>query len=109
VGAELWVFVVVGAGVLLVGLVVFVVPVLRAERRPAASAPPAPVATTRTGSLLRGFGYLYEAPEFARRTRSVGHRLQRAFDRIEAVDPNAAPRRIGLALLQGFDQERDLG
>jgi hypothetical protein len=99
---NLGLFVGLAAAVLLVALVMFFVPVIRggwsrlssATSRPTAS-PPA-----RPNPLVKGFGYLYVTPRFAPHRHTVEDRLQRAFARIDAVDPDAAPRRIGLALLQ---------
>lgn len=53
-----------------------------------------------SGSLARGFSYLHVSPRSASRRPGVQQRLQSAFARIDAVDPHAAPRRIGEALMQ---------
>lgn len=100
-----WVMVVLAAVLVLVALVVFVLPLVRGDGTPApgsgapgagvrGSGPPNP-----SGSLARGFGYLYVAPT-AHRRGGVHERLARAFARVDAVDPHAAPRRIGEALVE---------
>ena len=48
---------------------------------------------------MRGFGYMYGPSQFSRRMDTVGGRFDRALERIATVDPYAAPRRIGLALM----------
>lgn len=96
-----WVLVVLAAVLVLVALLVFLVPLARADRdggsgaRPAGNRPP-----SSSGSLARGFSYLYVSPRSAPRRGGVHERLARAFARIDAVDPHAAPRRIGEALVQ---------
>ncbi len=51
-------------------------------------------------SLARGFSYLHVSPRSSARRAGVQHRLERAYRRVDTVDPYAAPRRIGEALLQ---------
>ena len=92
-----WIMVVLAAALVVVALVVFVVPL---GRRPAGATQPARGATapSSSGALARGFSYLHvSAPA---RRGGVHERLARAFARIDAVDPHAAPRRIGEALVQ---------
>lgn len=103
---NLWLFVILAAGVLLVAMLVFFVPVIRSgwsrlspsrgTSSPSSSAP----TSAPPSPLVRGFGYLYATPRFTRYRRSVQERLDRAFQRIDAIDPESAPRRIGLAMLQ---------
>jgi hypothetical protein len=96
--------VVLAAVLVLVALVVFLMPLARTG--PAASARRAPGAGPATrpgspsGSLARGFGYLYLSPGPRVRRGGVHERLARAFARVDAVDPHEAPRRIGEALAQ---------
>ena len=119
---NLWLFVVLAAAVLLVALMVFFVPVIRGgwtrlssaqtsraqtsraatsgTRTAAARTAPDATPAARPNPLVRGFGYLYVTPRFTRYRHSLEDRMQRAFQRIDAVDPDAAPRRIGLAMLQ---------
>lgn len=122
---NLWLFVVLAAAVLLVALMVFFVPVIRsgldrlssARTSPARSSSaqtssaqtssaqtpsngPDPTPAARPNPLVRGFGYLCVTPRFTRYRHSLEDRLQQAFRRIDAVDPDVAPRRIGLAMLQ---------
>jgi hypothetical protein len=50
-----------------------------------------------------GATYLFPPLDFTRSRGSVQRRLERAIQRVDVVDPYAAPRRIGSALLQaGF-------
>ena len=56
-----------------------------------------------TGSLLKGFGYLYAPLKYPRVHYSVGGRLEHAIARIDAVDPSVAPQRVGQALQQMVD------
>jgi hypothetical protein len=57
-------------------------------------------ADSPAGHLIVGFSYLYPRIDFARSRGSLQRRMQRAMRRIDSVDPYAAPRRIGSALLQ---------
>jgi hypothetical protein len=68
-------------------------------RRPTRSRFSIPFASP-AGSLLKGFSYLYAPLSYPRVHYSVGGRLEHAIARIDAVDPSAAPQRIGLALQQ---------
>jgi len=98
-GGAAWIMVVLAAALIVVALVVFVAPLGR--RPPVAGAPPArgAAAPSSSGALARGFSYLHvSAPA---RRGGVHERFARAFARIDAVDPHAAPRRIGEALAQG--------
>lgn len=53
--------------------------------------------------LIMGAAYLFPPLDFTRSRGSVQRRLERAIQRVDVVDPYAAPRRIGSALLQaGF-------
>jgi len=90
---------VLAAVLIVVALVVFVVPLGRGDgaSRRGAGAGGAPSAT---GSLARGFSYLHVSSRAPVRRGGVQQRLDRAFARIDAVDPHAAPRRIGEALVQ---------
>jgi hypothetical protein len=106
VDSAAWVMVVLAAVLVLVALVVFVLPLVRGDTSPAPSSG-APGAGVRgsgppnpSGSLARGFGYLYVSPATHARRGGVHERLARAFARVDAVDPHAAPRRIGEALVE---------
>jgi hypothetical protein len=55
------------------------------------------------GSLIKGFSYLYAPLRYQRIHHSVGGRLGYAIARIDAVDPSAAPQRVGQALQQMVD------
>ena len=95
-----WVFVGAAAVATLVALLVFLVPLARGSNpAPAARRADAPPSSP-VGSLARGFSYLHVSPRTSVRRAGVHDRLQRAFGRIDAVDPHEAPRRIGEALLQ---------
>jgi hypothetical protein len=50
--------------------------------------------------LLKGVGYLFGSRRTFRRSDGVTGRFERAVGRIDQVDPFAAPRRIGLAMVQ---------
>ena len=56
-----------------------------------------------TGSLIKGFSYLYAPLRYQRIHHSVGSRLEYAIARIDAVDPSVAPERVGQALQQMVD------
>lgn len=98
-GSATWVLVVLAAALIVVALLVFVVPLGRggapgeSGRRAGTGAEP-----SATGSLARGFGYLHVSSRAPVRRGGVQQRLARAYARIDAVDPHAAPRRIGEAL-----------
>jgi hypothetical protein len=104
VDGAVWVLLVLAAVLVLVALVVFVSPLARSSSAPAADRSgtdaPASRPTSPSGSLARGFGYLSLSPRQQTRRGGVHERLARAFARIDAVDPHAAPRRIGEALVQ---------
>lgn len=99
-GGAAWVMVVLASVLIVVALVVFVAPLGRGNgpsagtrSRPAAGGP-------SSEALARGFGYLHMPSRSSVRRGGVHERLARAFARIDAVDPHAAPRRIGEALVQ---------
>lgn len=71
------------------------------SNRPAPERHPTPGRSSPAGPLLRGFGYLAAPLGASRRQLGVAHRLTRAFDRISLVDPYAASRRVGMAMMQG--------
>jgi hypothetical protein len=100
VGGAAWVMVVLASALIVVALVVFVAPLRRgsgpsvsARNRPAAGGP-------SSEALARGFSYMHVPSRLSARRGGVHERLARAFARIDAVDPHAAPRRIGEALVQ---------
>lgn len=100
------VLMVAAVAVLLTTALVWIAPLLRRgsaaadERTGAASGIPG-------GPLAKGFGYLFSPLGLPRRRTSVGLRLDRALQRIAAVDPYATSRRIGLALLPTVATETD--
>jgi len=101
VGGATWVLVVLAAALVLVALLVFLVPLARGDRDDAGGAGSANARpTSSSGSLARGFGYLSVSPRSVARRGGVHERFSRAFARVDAVDPHAAPRRIGEALVQ---------
>jgi hypothetical protein len=126
VGSTAWVLVVVATALIVVALVVFVVPLGRRGSAPPGRDAPSPSSSSSSSeALARGFGYLHVSSRSVSRRGGVHERLARAFARIDAVDPHAAPRRIGEALVQAgladplspppaeprttsFDQPRDL-
>ena len=84
----------------LVGLLVLYAPSLRSLGQRTAGAPRWRPEPSHPGSLLKGVGYLFGSRRSFRRSHGVTGRFQRAVGRIDKVDPFAAPRRIGLAMVQ---------
>jgi hypothetical protein len=84
----------------LVGLLVLYAPSLRTFTRRTADAPRWRPEASPPGSLLKGVGYLFGSRRTFRRSAGVTGRFERAVGRIDKVDPFAAPRRIGLAMVQ---------
>ena len=84
----------------LVGLLVLYAPSLRTVGRRPAGAPRWRPEASHPGSLLKGVGYLFGSRRSFRRSDGVTGRFERAVGRIDTVDPFAAPRRIGLAMVQ---------
>ncbi|HYP43599.1 MAG TPA: hypothetical protein VEQ66_00185 [Propionibacteriaceae bacterium] len=98
--SDAWLTGVVGvSGVVLIGLVLVVLRTL-GQSRPArpGSSPSRSPRSTSVNHVARGMGYLFGAMNTPRRQRSVEDNLQRAFARIDAIDPHVAQRRIGMAL-----------
>jgi len=80
------------------------------RRRPARFSPPRFTmprltipANSPVGSLLKGFSYLYAPLSNPHVRRNVAGRLRDAIARIDAIDPSAAPERVGQALQQMVD------
>ena len=94
-----WIFVVIAAVVVLVALMVYVLPPRRDTASAAVDVPPGTTPSS-SGSLARGFSYLQGSSGRTVRRGGVHSRLERAFQRIDAVDPHANTRRIGEALVQ---------
>nr|WP_294694757.1 hypothetical protein [uncultured Friedmanniella sp.] len=95
-----WVFVGAAAVATLVALLAFLVPLGRGSGQASGVRRADASSSSPVGSLARGFSYLHVSPRSSTRRAGVHDRLQRAFARIDAVDPHEAPRRIGEALLQ---------
>lgn len=95
-----WVFVGAAAVATLVALLAFLVPLGRGSGQASGVRRADTSSSSPVGSLARGFSYLHVSPRSSTRRAGVHDRLQRAFARIDAVDPHEAPRRIGEALLQ---------
>jgi hypothetical protein len=101
-------------GILVATLLViagFLIPIFLTSPGRPRSRPRARASADTPGShLIMGFAYLFPPLDFSRRRGSIQGRMERAFQRVDAVDPYAAPRRIGSALLQaGFvDTEAQL-
>ncbi len=96
--------------VILTLLLVFIIPSGRRRRLPGSNPrrlrmPPRfkIPSGSPAGSLLKGFSYLYAPLRYQRIHYSVGGRLEYAIARIDAVDPSAAPQRVGQALQQMVD------
>ena len=62
-----------------------------------------------TGSLLKGFSYLYAPLSYPHVHHSVAGRLDRAIGRIDAVDPSVVHERVGQALQQMVDLDGPTG
>jgi hypothetical protein len=62
-----------------------------------------------TGSLLKGFSYLYAPLSYPHLHHSVAGRLDRAIGRIDAIDPSVVPERVGQALQQMVDLDGPTG
>lgn len=84
----------------LVGLLVLYAPSLRTFGQRTAGAPRWRPEASPPGSLLKGVGYLFGSRRSFRRADGVTGRFRRAVGRIDQVDPFAAPRRIGLAMVE---------
>jgi hypothetical protein len=105
-----WLLIGIGSALVIVTvLVVFIIPSGRG-RQPSSITPRRRTmphfkipAGSPAGSLLKGFSYLYAPLSYPRFHFSVGGRLDRAIARIAAVDPSAAPQRVGNALQQMVD------
>ena len=83
-----------------VGVLVLYAPSLRTFGQRATGAPRWRPEASPPGSLLKGVGYLFGSRRSFRRSAGVTGRFERAVGRIDKVDPFAAPRRIGLAMVQ---------
>ena len=104
-GTAAWVLVVLAGVLIAVALVVFVAPLARRADAGDSGRSRTSAAPSATGSLARGFSYLHVSSRSPARRGGVHERLARAFARIDAVDPHAAPRRVGEALAQGRRSE----
>ena len=100
-GGAAWVMVVLASVLIVVALVVFVAPLGRGAGASATAGTRAAPGGPSSEALARGFGYLHVSSRSSVRRGGVHERLARAFERIDAVDPHATPRRIGEALAQG--------
>jgi hypothetical protein len=95
--------------VILTLLLVFIIPSGRRRRLPDftprhSTMPGSKIPSgSPAGSLIKGFSYLYAPLRYQRIDHSVGGRLGYAIARIDAVDPSAAPQRVGQALQQMVD------
>lgn len=99
--SDAWLAGIVGvAGIVLVALVVVALRAVNGARRiqPGASSDDRP--PTSAAYAARGLGHVFGGMNTSRRRRSVEGNLQRAFLRIDSVDPQAGPRRIGMALAE---------
>jgi hypothetical protein len=105
-----WLLIGIGSAlVILTLLLVFIIPSGRRRRLPGSD--PRRLRMPRfkipsgspAGSLLKGFSYLYAPLRYQRVHYSVGGRLESAIARIDAVDPSAAPQRVGQAVQQMVD------
>ena len=107
----------IGIGCALVIITVLAVFVIPSGRRRQPSITPRRLTMPRftipsgspTGSLLKGFSYLYAPLRYPRVHYSVAGRLDRAIARIDAVDPSVVPERVGQALQQMVDLDSPTG
>lgn len=103
-GDDLARIVVIGfSAAVLIVVVAFVLVAVKTDRPRRASSLLKPGASSdpvrwSSASLARGVGHLYGPIGARRQTRSVADNVARAAQRIDDVDPYAAPRRIGEAL-----------
>lgn len=105
-----WLLIGIGSAlVILTLLLVFIIPSGRRRRLPGSTPrrltmPGSKIPSgSPAGSLIKGFSYLYAPLRYQRIHHSVGGRLEYAIARIDAVDPSAAPQRVGQALQQMVD------
>jgi hypothetical protein len=111
-----WLLIGIGCALVIITvLAVFVLPSGR-RRQPSSisprrlTMPPLKIPSgSPTGSLLKGFSYLYAPLSYARVHHSVAGRLERAIARIDAVDPSVVPERVGQALQQMVDLDSPTG
>ena len=101
--AHAWLIVLIGLSiVVVVNLLVFLAPAL--GRKDSGSVAPGLAALlaapSPTGALVVGFGHLAGCLVGLRPALTVSRRMARALDRIDRVDPYAAPLRIGVAMLE---------
>ena len=111
-----WLLIGIGCALVIITvLAVFVLP--SGRRRQPSSTTPRRLTMPRlripsgspTGSLLKGFRYLYAPLSYPRVHHSVPGRLERAISRIDAVDPSVVPERVGQALQQMVDLDNSTG
>ncbi len=111
-----WLVIGIGCALVIITvLAVFIIP--SGRRRQPSSMTPRRLAMPRftipsgspTGSLLKGFGYLYAPLSYPRVHYSVAGRLDRAIARVDAVDPSVVPERVGQALQQVVDLDSPTG
>lgn len=107
-GNELWLSAVVAVtGAVLVVMITLVLRSLRSDS-PTAGPGSGLAAAFPSASIARGIGRLFGPLGTPQRTRSVEGSFTLAVERIAAVDPYEAPRRVGIALLEvGLDHRTD--
>jgi len=101
VNNDVWLAGVVGvAGLVLIAMVVVVLRVVNQSRRsrPGSGETDGSEPLTPVAYAARGLGHMFGAVNAPHRVRSVEDNLQRAFARIDTIDPYAGQRRIGMAL-----------
>jgi hypothetical protein len=90
-------------GILVATLLViagFLIPIfLTGGGRPRSRPRARKLADSPASHLMMGVAYLFPPLDFSRSRGSVQRRMARAFQRVDAVDPYSAPRRIGTALM----------
>ena len=111
-----WLLIGIGCALVIITLLaVFIIP--SGRRRQPSSVTPRRLSMPRftipsgspTGSLLKGFSYLYAPLSYPHVHHSVAGRVDRAIGRIDAVDPSVVPERVGQALQQMVDLDSPAG
>jgi hypothetical protein len=106
-----WLLIGIGGALLIGTLLLFLtIPSDRRRHRPRFSPPRLSVpsftipAGSPVGALLKGFSYLYAPLDYPNVRRNVAGRMGDAIARIDAVEPIAAPERIGQAVQEMADR-----